>query len=228
MEWSKIPTDLLVKKLTDNEMIAIVKYQSLWALLESQPDDKTALKYMTDKQLIIAKSWQDSIRKCVTSDIDSVKKKRRRDKKNYEKQKDTKDSDGADKIREDKIRNKEKTNKKEIADKFTIWWSECPKKVSKDNAKKIFEKLIADGKVTFDELLTGIKRYTWHCRQENTEAKFIKHPSTWLNQGCWNDVYNDRPPDEELAKWKWKPDNPETETDWEFYRKINDGEENVQ
>lgn len=104
MEWSKIPTDLLVQRLTDNEMIAIIKYQSLWALLEHQPDDKTALRYMTHKQLIIAKSYQDSIKKSVTSDIDSINKKRTRQKKSYEKQKVSKNSDAPDKIREDKIR----------------------------------------------------------------------------------------------------------------------------
>ncbi len=102
MEWSRIPTDLLFQGLTDNELVAIVKYQSLWAQFERQPDDKTALRYMTHKQLIIAKSYLNSIKMSVTSDIDSVNKKRTRQKKYYKKQRDSKNSDVADKIREDK------------------------------------------------------------------------------------------------------------------------------
>lgn len=109
MEWSRIPTDLIFQKLTDNELVAIVKYQSLWAQFERQPDDKTALMYMTHKQLIIAKSYQDSINMCVTSDIDSVNKKRTRNKKYYEKQTLSENSDVLDKIRLDK---KEKESKK--------------------------------------------------------------------------------------------------------------------
>lgn len=36
MERTTISTDLLIQKLTDNELVAIVKYQSLWAMLERQ------------------------------------------------------------------------------------------------------------------------------------------------------------------------------------------------
>lgn len=81
MERTTISTDLLIQKLTDNELVAIIKYQSLWAMLERQPDDKTALRYMTQKQLIIAKSWADSIEMFVTSDINSINKKRTRQKR---------------------------------------------------------------------------------------------------------------------------------------------------
>ena len=95
------------------------------------------------------------------------------------------------------------------------------------DAQKKFEKIIKDKLATFNELMDGVKRYVWHCKVQKTEEQYIKHPATWLNQGCWKDVFNDRPTDEELASWKYKPENPESETDWEFWRTMNEGEENV-
>ena len=86
---------------------------------------------------------------------------------------------------------KEKTYKKEkkFSQEFQVWWHECPRKVSKIAAEKAFNTLLAEKKVTFEELLAGIKRYAQHCKDQHTEEQYIKHPSTWLNQGCWGDEY---------------------------------------
>lgn len=189
MERTTISTDLLIQKLTDNELVAIIKYQSLWAMLERQPDDKTALRYMTQKQLIIAKSWADSIEMFVTSDINSINKKRTRQKKSYEKQRVVENSDAANKGTVINRINVKKNNKKEILQQFEIWWAEYPNKKSKQDAQRIFEKLLTAQRVSFDELLAGAKAYAEHCRQEKTNPHYIKHPSTWLNQGCWADEY---------------------------------------
>lgn len=204
MERTTISTDLLIQKLTDNELVAIIKYQSLWAMLERQPDDKTALRYMTQKQLIIAKSWADSIEMFVTSDINSINKKRTRQKKSYEKQRVAENSDAANKGTVINRINVKKNNKKEILQQFENWWAEYPNKKSKQDAQRIFEKLLTAKRVSFDELLTGAKAYAEHCRQEKTDPHYIKHPSTWLNQGCWADEY-------ELS-------NPANDDD--FYRKL--------
>lgn len=204
MEHINLSTNLLVQKLTDNEYIAIVKYQSLWAMLEHQPDDKTALRHMTRKQLELAKLWQDSIKMSVSSELDSINRRRTRQKKSYEKQKVGENSDAANKMIEDaEGENKEKvphTPYKEIKIKpngftksflpeFETWWAEYPNKKSKQDALKIFEKLMAREQVSFDELLAGAKAYAEHCRREKTDPHYIKHPSTWLNQGCWADEY---------------------------------------
>lgn len=109
MEYITVSTDLIVQGLTDNEMIAIVKYQSLWGMLEHQPDDKTALRFMTHKQLELAKLWIDSIKKKVTSDLDVVNKRRTRQKKSYEKQRVSKKSD-APRARIDKTDKTDKTD----------------------------------------------------------------------------------------------------------------------
>lgn len=128
MNWTKIPTNLLVNRTPDNELVAIVKYQLLWAELEQQPEDRVALRYMTNKQLSIVKQWLDTIETQVTSDLKRVNGKRSNRKINYLKNKnlskivDTTQDDTVDdtvsstltpvdKIRLDKIRIKEKCKK---------------------------------------------------------------------------------------------------------------------
>ena len=98
----------------------------------------------------------------------------------------------APEIREEEnmvISNNKKINKKVFSKEFEEWWKEVPRKVSKDAAYRKFNTLLAAKIVTFDELIEGMKRYAEHCREENTEEQYIKHPSTWLNGGCWKDEY---------------------------------------
>lgn len=118
MHWTKIPTNLLINRLSDHELVSIIKYQLLWADLEYQPDDKTALRYLTNKQLTIAKQWQDTIETQVKRDIHLCETNRNGVKLNYLKNKDKSKnlslsltaslSNSLDKqIREDKIKEKE-------------------------------------------------------------------------------------------------------------------------
>lgn len=115
-----------------------------------------------------------------------------------EKEKENKKNNiSSDKSSEILQKNKQKT----FSDEFEQWWKECPKKVSKDDAYRKFNTILAGGIATFDDLFDGIKRYAEHCAEEKTEPHYIKHPSTWLNQGCWKDEYP--------IKWKTidaKPD----------------------
>lgn len=131
MNWTKIPTDLIKQRIPDNEILAIVKYQLLWADLEYQPDDETALRYITNKQLMIVKRWLATIETQVTSDIKSVNKNRNNRKISYRKNKELEKNvrgsvsssvhgsvmgsvEEVDKIRLDKIR-KEKNKEKKYA-----------------------------------------------------------------------------------------------------------------
>ena len=87
MEWTKIPTSLIINRTSDKELLAITKYQLLWAELEYQPDDAVALRYMTRNQLTTARQYIDSITAQVCADINSVENIRKRQKKNYLKNK---------------------------------------------------------------------------------------------------------------------------------------------
>lgn len=88
MEWTKIPTSLIISRTPDKDLLAITKYQLLWAELEHQPDDSVALRYMTSKQLATARQYIGAIMASVSADIDCVISQRGRRRKNYLKNKD--------------------------------------------------------------------------------------------------------------------------------------------
>lgn len=66
---------------------------------------------------------------------------------------------------------------------FTQWWSAYPKKVSKGAARQAWAK--ARRKTTFEALMSGLKRYV--TEDAHVADGYIKNPSTWLNQECWDD-----------------------------------------
>ncbi len=124
MQWTKIPTNILINRYTDQEIVSIVKYQLLWAELEYKPDDKTALRYMTNKQLSIVKQYINDIEAQVKRDIQLSETNRNNRKLNYLKNKEkiesvsitlpvTVSTTVEEQIREDKIINKEKEKEKE-------------------------------------------------------------------------------------------------------------------
>ena len=64
------------------------------------------------------------------------------------------------------------------------FWKTVPRKVAKADAMKSLEKVRRSGlawKVLFD----GVLR--WAEEAKRADPKFIKHPATWLNKGCWED-----------------------------------------
>ena len=85
------------------------------------------------------------------------------------------------------IKNKEKV-KKEKSD-FELFWNEYPRKENKQVAKKSFEKVIKSG-VTLDTLLEAVRKHKLSEQWTKDNGQFIPHPSTWLNQGRWEDELN--------------------------------------
>lgn len=73
----------------------------------------------------------------------------------------------------------------EIASGFLTFWTVYPKKVGKDAAARAFSKAMAriDDAEPLAVILAGVERALpgWD------EPKFIPHPSTWLNEGRWED-----------------------------------------
>lgn len=95
MEWTKIPTDLIVSGNSDLDILSIVKYQLVWALLERKPDNKNLSRFLTPKQIQRANAVITAIERQVISDIKSVNRKRNRQKIYYEKNQSLKEnSDG--------------------------------------------------------------------------------------------------------------------------------------
>lgn len=67
---------------------------------------------------------------------------------------------------------------------FTEFWFNYPRRIGKLSAHNAYKKIIKLG-VTHAEIIYGLEKYNIVCK--NRPTKYIKHPSTWLNGGCWED-----------------------------------------
>jgi len=88
------------------------------------------------------------------------------------------------------------SGKPDYADEFITWYALYPKHVARPAAIKAYEK--ARDKATADVLLEGARRYNSEVVRLKTEARYVKHPATWLNNEGWLDepataVMADRP-----------------------------------
>lgn len=66
---------------------------------------------------------------------------------------------------------------------FEEFWKVYPRRIAKFAARKAWDKALKHNQE--HEILEGAKRYAVEREDEN--PKFTKHPSTWLNGGCWMD-----------------------------------------
>jgi len=69
----------------------------------------------------------------------------------------------------------------ETPDGFPAFWAAYPRKVDKRIAERAYRAALKRG-VKPDELLAGARRYAEEKR--GTEARFVKHASSWLNAGA--------------------------------------------
>lgn len=71
-------------------------------------------------------------------------------------------------------------------DLFAKFWSAYPRKVGKDAASKAFAKR-RPTPALLDLMLTAISRQRETEQWQRNRGQFIPHPSTWLNEGRWQD-----------------------------------------
>lgn len=67
---------------------------------------------------------------------------------------------------------------------FDLFWSLYPRRVVKRAAVKAWDKEMRNG-TSPDEIINGLRRQLPHLTAR--DVQFIPHPSTWLNQGRWED-----------------------------------------
>lgn len=67
--------------------------------------------------------------------------------------------------------------------RFEQFWSAYPKKVGKQDAKKVFEKVT----VPLETLLSAIERQKCGSQWTKENGQYIPNPATWLRQGRWDD-----------------------------------------
>lgn len=72
--------------------------------------------------------------------------------------------------------------------KFNIFWSKYPKKVSKENAKKVFLKLVLDD-VIFSKILNSLEKFKSMPEWKKDKGQYIPYPATWINQRRWEDEF---------------------------------------
>ena len=75
---------------------------------------------------------------------------------------------------------------------FELWYKLYPRKVSRWNAEKAWNKLSENQRIL---ALEGIKKYIIYWKKKKTEKEFIPHPATWLdiNDQRWNDDLSEVP-----------------------------------
>lgn len=86
---------------------------------------------------------------------------------------------------------------------FDRFWEAFPKKVEKKAAKAKFAAAVKGG-ADPDRIIAAAQAY---ARSETVVRGFIKHPTTWLNAGCWDDETSQKPAsssDDDRAAWRAK------------------------
>ena len=79
---------------------------------------------------------------------------------------------------------------------FESFWNEYPKKVSKQEAIKAFNKLEPDTTL-LDTILEALRTQKRSSDWTRDNGQYIPHPATWLNQRRWEDEGTQIEPQEE-------------------------------
>lgn len=89
------------------------------------------------------------------------------------------------------IINNNKEKKYIYVDEFDKLWDLYPKKEGKSVAKTKYFKYRKEG-VSYETILEGLNNYLAHIKNNGIERQYIKNGSTWFNQKCWEDVYEEK------------------------------------
>jgi uncharacterized protein YdaU (DUF1376 family) len=87
---------------------------------------------------------------------------------------------------------------------FERFWAAFPSKVEKKGAEKKFALAVKSG-VDPDRIISAAERY---ANSEKVHRGFVKNPTTWLNNGCWDDLETEHtaqpPPSNQVSDEIWK------------------------
>ena len=86
-------------------------------------------------------------------------------------------------------------------DDFEQFWNAYPRKKSKGQAEKAWDKLnINDRFLTI--ILTAIKQSKNSADWQKENGQYIPYPATWLNAKGWEDIPDQQPKKESMSDWK--------------------------
>lgn len=72
-------------------------------------------------------------------------------------------------------------------DPFDEFWTVWPRKVSKSDARKAWDKAVTKGRTDPAAILAAATSYAARCELMRQDPKYIPHPATWLNRRSWDD-----------------------------------------
>jgi hypothetical protein len=70
-------------------------------------------------------------------------------------------------------------------DWFEEFWSIYPRKIAKKAARQALAKAISAHEVTLEKAVDAAKAFAASVRGK--DIQYIPHPTTWINQGRWDD-----------------------------------------
>ena len=68
-------------------------------------------------------------------------------------------------------------------DRFEIFWNEYPRKIGKDKARLIFERI----ETPLQTLLQAVKQHKQSAQWNQSNGLFVPNPATWLEERRWED-----------------------------------------
>lgn len=107
------------------------------------------------------------------------------------------DSDALAECKRDAMPETEK-RREEKEDRFEIFWKAYPRKVGKDAARKAFDKRKPDSNL-LKQMLQAIAKQSESQAWMKDGGQYIPHPSTWLNEGRWQDGESSESPSAQFA-----------------------------
>jgi hypothetical protein len=73
-----------------------------------------------------------------------------------------------------------------LAEEFAAFWATYPRRVSKPNAMKAYQK--ARIQATAEEIMAGVRVYLRHLPEE---TRYVPYAASWLNAERWTDEYDE-------------------------------------
>ena len=105
----------------------------------------------------------------------------------------------------------------QCSNEFKGLWDMYPRKQGKTNAWKAYLKARLNGSV-YSDIENGLKNYVAYIKKNKTEARYIKMGSTWFNQKCWEDSYDNHGGNQGLKGEDNRPFADQETDDWFFNR----------
>jgi hypothetical protein len=89
-------------------------------------------------------------------------------------------------MQEETNKPEQKQAKPKEDERFEVFWKAYPKKVGKKDAAKAFKKINVSDEL-LETMISTIEQSKQSVQWQRDDGQYIPNPSTWLNQGRWDD-----------------------------------------